>query len=573
MPAKQMVYDQEARERILAGACKLARAVKCTLGPRGRTAVLDKGYGSPKVTKDGVTVAEDIELKNRYENLGAQLLKEAASKTGDDAGDGTTTATVLAEAIAAEGLKNVVAGVDATSLRRGLETCCEKIIEELKKRSRPIRGRDDIRAIATIAANNDAEVGQMIADAMDRVGSTGVVTVEEGRGLESSVDVVDGMQFDRGYLSPQFITDEDTMECVLENCLVLLYEKKLSSATGLVPLLEKVAEKKRPLLIISEDIEGEALATLVVNKLRGVLECAAVKAPGYGDRRKAMMEDIGILTGAKPIFESLGVQLENLDLDVLGRAGKVTIDDDTATIVGGAGTRQELAARCAQIGREIEDTTSDYDREKLQERLAKLSGGVAEINVGAATETEMKEKKARVEDALNATKAAAEEGVLPGGGVALLRATSVLDKLAAGSDPVALSARILQKALRAPLASIADNAGVDGEVAVRKVQAKDAYAFGYDANAMEFCDLMKQGVVDPTKVIRSALQNAVSVAGIVLTTECLVTEKPSKKKAMPPGGMGGPGMGGGMGAPGMGGGMGGMGGMGGGMGGPGMGMM
>jgi chaperonin GroEL len=552
MPAKQMVYDQEARERILSGACKLARAVKCTLGPRGRLAVLDKGYGSPKITKDGVTVAEDIELKNKFEDLGAKLVKEAASKTGDDAGDGTTTATVLAEAIATEGLKYVVAGYDSTALRRGLEKACEAVVADLKKHSRDVRGSRDIQAIATVAANGDAEIGKMIADAMDKVGKAGVVTVEEGRGAETTVDVVEGMQFDRGYLSPQFITDEETMTCVLEDCLVLIYEKKLSSATGLVQLLEKVAQKNKPLLIISEDVEGEALATLVVNKLRGVIKCAAVKAPGYGDRRKAMMEDIAILTGGKPIFESLGVKIENVELSEMGTAGKVTITDDTTTIVKGGGAEADIKARCAQIKREIEETTSDYDREKLQERLAKLSGGVAQINVGAATETEMKEKKARVEDALNATKAAAEEGVLPGGGVALLRAAAVLDKDAKGTDAYAAAARILQKALAAPLIAIAENAGMDGEVAARKVLASSNYNFGYDANALEFCDLMEKGIIDATKVTRMALENAVSVAGIILTTECLVTEVPKKKKKAAAGrpghshGMGGP-PGGGMG--------------------------
>ena len=553
MPAKQLIYAQEAREKVLAGATALARAVKCTLGPRGRTAVLDKGYGGPKVTKDGVTVAEDVELVDRYENLGAQLLKEAASKTGEDAGDGTTTAVVLAEAMAREGIKNVVAGTDAMSLRRGIEKACQAVIAELKRRSRPVRDSRDVSAIATIASNNDPDVGKMIADAMDRVGRNGVVTIEEGRTLESTVDVVEGMQFDRGYLSPQFITDPDSMECVLEDCYILIFEKKLSSAQNLITLLEKMSEKKRPLLVISEDVEGEALATLVVNKLRGVLDCAAVKAPGYGDRRKAMLEDIAILTGGKAIFEALGLNLENISLGDLGRARKVVITDDTTTIVQGAGSHKDLDARTAQIRREIEETTSDYDREKLQERLAKLSGGVAQINVGAATETEMKEKKARVEDALNATKAAVEEGVLPGGGVALLRASVALDNLQLeGGQAVAL--KVVRQALRTPLATIAANAGIEGEVAVRKVLANESESFGFDAEKMQYCDLLDSGVIDATKVIRSALENAASVAGILLTTECLVTEVPQKKgSAMPPGGpgMGGPGMGG----PGMGGGM------------------
>jgi len=540
MPAKQLVYEREAREKLLSGAGKLARAVKCTLGPRGRAAVLDKGYGSPKVTKDGATVAEDIELQDKYENLGARLLREAATKTNDDAGDGTTTATVLAEALATEGMKHIVAGVDSMALRRGLEKAAEAVVAELKKRSRPIRNSRDVEAIATIAASNDREIGKMIADAMDKVGRTGVVTVEEGRGLESTVDVVEGMQFDRGYLSPQFITDEDAMECVLEDCYILIYEKKLSSAAGLVPLLEKVSQQNKPLLIISEDVEGEALATLVVNKLRGVLSCCAVKAPGYGDRRKAMMEDIAILTGGKPIFEALGIELENVQLSDLGRARKVTVDDDTTTIVGGHGSQSEIEARCAQIQREIEETTSDYDREKLQERLAKLSGGVGQINVGAATESEMKEKKARVEDALNATKAAVEEGVVPGGGVALLRASSALDGLQIEGDGAA-AIQVMRKALSAPLAAIASNAGTDGEVAVRKVLADKRYEFGYDAEAMEYGNLVERGVVDPTKVIRTALENAVSVAGVLLTTECLITEVPKKKKkkAGPGGGPGG----------------------------------
>jgi len=546
MAPKQLIYEREAREKMLGGAGKLARAVTCTLGPRGRMAVLDKGYGSPKVTKDGSTVAEDIELRDKYENLGARLLREAASKTNDDAGDGTTTATVLAQAIATEGIKHVVAGVDSMALRRGLERACEAIVTELRARSRPIRDSKDVEAIAGIAAGNDREVGKMIAEAMDRVGRTGVVTVEEGRGLESTVDVVEGMQFDRGYLSPQFITDEDSMQCVLEDCRILIYEKKLSSASGLIPLLERISESNKPLLIISEDVEGEALATLVVNKLRGTLSCCAVKAPGYGDRRKAMMEDIGILTNARPIFESLGVELENVPLSDLGRARKVTITDDTTTIVGGAGSQGDIEARCAQIQREIEETTSDYDREKLQERLAKLSGGVAQINVGAATESEMKEKKARVEDALNATKAAVEEGVLPGGGVALVRAASALDNVKIEGDG-AVAVNVLRKALSAPLAAIASNAGIDGGVAVRRVLGEDAYEFGYDAEAQEFCNLVEHGIVDPTKVIRTALENAVSVAGIILTTECLITEVPKKKKkAGPPAGgpPGAPGMGG-----------------------------
>ena len=547
MPAKQLIYSQEAREKVLAGATKLARAVKCTLGPRGRMAVLDKGYGGPKVTKDGVTVAEEIELVDKYENLGAQLLKEAASKTGEDAGDGTTTAVVLAEALTKAGMKNVVAGADAMSLRRGLEKACDAVVAYLKKRSRPVRDSRDIAAIATIAANNDAETGKMIADAMERVGRTGVITVEEGRTLDSSVDVVEGMQFDRGYLSPQFVTDPDTMECVLEDCYILIYEKKLSSAQSLIPLLEKISQRKRPLLVISEDVEGDALATLVVNKLRGVLDCAAVKAPGYGDRRKAMLEDISILAGGKAVFEALGTKLENIELSDLGRARKVTITSDDTTIVQGAGSQKDINARCEQIRREVEETTSDYDREKLQERLARLTRGVAQISVGAATETEMKEKKARVDDALNATKAAVEEGVVPGGGVTLLRAISALDKLKLEGDE-AVAVNVMREALRMPLVTIASNAGIEGEVVARKVLANDSESFGFDAERMDYCNLLENGVIDSTKVTRCALQNAVSVAGILLTTECLITEVPRKKKpGMPPGGgpgMGGPGMGG-----------------------------
>ncbi len=561
MPAKQMIYESEARECVLEGVKKLARAVKCTLGPRGRAAALDKGFGSPSITRDGVSVAEEVDLENRYENLGARLIREAASKTNDDAGDGTTTATVLAEALATEGMKYVTSGVDAMSLRRGLDKGADAVLEELKNRSKPLGDSKDIEDIASIAAGNDREVGKMIAGAMDKVGRTGVVTVEEGRGMESFVDVVEGMQFDRGYLSPQFITDEDRMECVLEDCYVLLYEKKISSAGGIVPLLEKISEENKPLLIISEDIESEALATLVVNNARGTLSCCAVKAPGYGDRRKAMLEDIAILTAGEPIFESLGIELENVTLGQLGKAAKVTVTDDTTTIVGGDGTQADIDRRCAQIQHEIETTTSDYDREKLEERLAKLSGGVAEINVGAASETELKEKKARVEDALSATKAAVEEGILPGGGVAELRAAGVLDKLKLEGDEAA-ALNVLKKALKAPLTTIVANAGEEGEVILKKVLDSDDFEYGYDAESMELCNLIEHGVVDPAKVIRCAIENAVSVAGILLTTECLITEVPSEDEdegaGMPPGG----GMGGGM-PGGMGGGM--PGGMGGGM--------
>ena len=557
MPAKQIAFGQDARERILQGVTKLADAVSVTLGPRGRNAVLDKGYGSPKITKDGSTVADGIELADKYENLGAQILKEAASKTSDDAGDGTTTATVLTEALCREGMKQVVAGFDGMALRRGMQKAADLVVKELKAASRPVKGSQDVIAIASIAANNDYDIGKMISDAIDKVGREGVITVEEGRSLETNVEVVEGMQFDRGYLSPQFVTDPDAMECVLEDCYVMVYEKKLSSASVIAPLLEKISKQGQPLLLISEDVEGEALATMVVNKLRGVIRCAAVKAPGYGDRRKAMMQDIAILTGGKAIFEDLGIELENVDLSDQGRARKVTITHDTTTIVEGAGSSAEIQARADQIRREIEQTTSDYDREKLQERLAKLSGGVAQINVGAATETEMKEKKAKVENALNATRAALEEGTLPGGGVSLLRAAAALDNIELEGDE-RVGAQVLKSALRKPLEIIAQNAGVEGAVAVKKVLASSNRDFGFDVEKGQYCDLVKSGVVDPTKVVRTVVQNAVSVAGILLSTECLITELPKTEEepAMPPGGPGG-----------MGGGMGGMGGMGGGMGG------
>jgi len=523
MPPKELAFGRDAQEKLLVGVSKLARAVKQTLGPRGRTAVLDKGWGSPKVTKDGVAVAEDIELSERFENLGAQLLKQAASKTSEDAGDGTTTATILGEALCREGMKRVVAGCDPMALRRGMQRAADAVVSELHRKSKAVEQSDDIAAVASIAANNDKEVGRMIARAMDKVGRKGVVTVEEGRGLETEVEVVEGMQFDRGYLSPQFITDEDSMECVLEDCYILIYEKKITTSRSIAPIMEKVAAKKKPLLVISEDVETEALATLVVNKLRGIIRCCAVKAPGYGDRRKAMMEDIGMLTAGRAIFEDLGIDLESVELSDLGRAKKVTISNNYTTIVEGAGTQADIRARISQIEREIEATTSDYDREKLQERLAKLSGGVAQINVGAATETEMKEKKARVEDALNATRAAVEEGISPGGGVALFRATSALEKLKLEGDE-AVAADVVKAVLRVPLMTIAENAGLEGAVVARKVERGDGYAFGYDAENEQYCDLIKAGIVDPTKVIRVALQNAVSVAGIVLSTECLVRE-------------------------------------------------
>jgi len=529
MAPKQLVFEQEAQEKLLTGVSKLARAVKQTLGPRGRNAVLDKGWGSPKITKDGKTVADEVDLQDPYENLGAQLIKQAAKKTADDAGDGTTTATVLAEALCAEGMRRVVAGADATSVRRGMQKAADAVVEELRKKSKSVHESDDISSVAAIAANNDREVGRMIARAMDKVGTRGVITVEEGRGLETEVEIVEGMQFDRGYLSPQFITDEDSMQCVLENCYVLIFEKKITSSKSVAPVLEKVAAAKRPILIISEDVETEALATLVVNKLRGVVSCCAVKAPGYGDRRKAMMQDIAILTGGKAIFQDLGIELENVELSDMGRARKVTVTNNTTTIVEGAGSEADVQARIRQIERELETTTSNYDREKLQERLAKLAGGVAQINVGAATETEMKEKKARVENALNATHAAVEEGILPGGGVAFFRAASAIDGLGLEGDETA-GADVLKQALAVPLMTIAQNAGLEGAVVARRIEVEDDYNFGYDAEREQYCDLMEAGVIDPTKVLRIALQNAVSAAGVVLSTECLVCEVKEKEE-------------------------------------------
>ncbi|MBI1852527.1 MAG: chaperonin GroEL [Planctomycetes bacterium] len=529
MGAKQIVFDQEAREAIKAGVTKLARAVKSTLGPRGRNAVLDKGYGGPTVTKDGVSVAEEIELKNPFENMGAQLVKEVASKTSDVAGDGTTTATVLTEAIYVEGLKAITAGMNPVDLTRGIRTGVEKVVEQLGKMSRPVKGSKEVAQIGSIAANNDTEVGNMIAQAMEKVGKDGVITIEEGKSLDTEVEVVEGMQFDRGYLSPHFVTDQDRMEAVLEDCFVLIHEEKISSVAKIIPILEKIAKSGKPLLIIAEEIEGEALATLVVNRLRGTVKVCAVKAPGYGDRRKAMLEDISILTGGKAFFKDLGIDLEKVDLKELGRAKKITVDADNTTIVEGAGKKEAIQGRIAQIRKEVDATTSDYDREKLQERLAKLTGGVAQIRVGAATETELKEKKARVEDALHATRAAVEEGILPGGGVALLRASKVLDSYKGDSSDEMHGVEILRRALQTPLRTIAENCGVDGAVVVKKVLAgKDA--FGYDADAAEFCDLLERGIIDPTKVTRFALQNAASVSTVLLTTDALISNIPEKEK-------------------------------------------
>ncbi len=556
MAAKMLAFDADARKSLLEGVTKLSRAVKATLGPRGRNAVIDKGWGSPTITKDGVTVAEEVELKDKYENIGAKLVKEAATKTSDVAGDGTTTATVLAEAIFKEGYRNLTAGADAMALARGIRKAVDAVVADLKKRSKPIDAtrKDDIANVASISANNDREIGNIMADAFMRVGKDGVITVEEGKGLETYVDVVEGMQFDRGYMSPNFITDADEMTVELEKAFVLVYEDKISAATKLIPLLEKIQKAKRPLLIIAEDIEGEALATLVVNKLRGILNVAAVKAPGYGDRRKAMLEDIAILTGGEAIMKDLGIELDKVEIDQLGQAKLVRIDNDNTTIIEGAGESKSIKGRIEQIRREIEQTTSDYDREKLQERLAKLAGGVAQINVGAATEAELKEKKARIEDALHATRAAVEEGVVPGGGVALIRAMKALNgggNLNLEGDE-ALGVKIVRQALTSPLKQIAENAGTSGSVVVRRVmESKDTE--GWNALTGEFVDVIKAGIITPTKVERTALQNAAEVAVLLLTTDCIIVEQPKKKDDHAGHDHGGGGMGG------MGGGMGGMG--------------
>ena len=537
MAAKQLRYDQEARQSILIGVEKLSRAVKATLGPRGRNVVLDKKFGSPTITKDGVTVAKEVELPDPFENMGAQMVREVASKTSDIAGDGTTTATVLAEAIYREGLKNVTAGANPMSLKRGIDKAVEAITAALHKQSKKVKDRAEIAQVATISANGESAIGDIIADAMDKVGKDGTITVEEAKSIETTLDVVEGMQFDKGYLSPYFVTNADTMETILDDAYLLIFEKKISSLQDLLPLLQGVAKTGRPLLIIAEDVEGEALATLVVNKLRGTLQIAAVKAPGFGDRRKAMMEDIAILTGGKFISEDLGIKLESIQLADLGRAKHVTIDKDNTTIVEGAGKSADIQARISQIRRQIEETTSDYDREKLQERLAKLAGGVAVINVGAATETEMKEKKARVEDALHATRAAVEEGIVAGGGVALIRAMVALDDLKLVGDE-AIGADIIRKSCVAPLRQLVDNAGLEGAVVIEEVK-KSKGANGYDVATGQYVDMIKAGIIDPTKVTRSALQNASSIAGLLLTTECMITELPEKKEAapaMPPGG-------------------------------------
>ncbi|MEO0098246.1 MAG: chaperonin GroEL [candidate division WOR-3 bacterium] len=539
MAAKEIKFNEEARRAILRGVEILARAVKATLGPRGRNVAIEKKWGAPTITKDGVSVAKEIELEDKFENMGAQMVKEVASKTSDVAGDGTTTATILAEAIYREGLKVVSAGANAMAVQRGIEKAVAQTVEELKKMSKKTTTKQEIAQVATIAANNNQEIGNLIADAMEKVGKEGVITVEEAKSMETTLEVVEGMQFDRGYLSPYFITNPDKMECELEDCYILLYEKKISSARDLLPLLEKVAQKGKPILIISEEVEGEALATLVLNKIRGTLQCCAVKAPGYGERRRAMLEDIAILTGGRLISEDLGIKLENVQISDLGRAKKVVVDKDNTTIVEGQGSKKEIQGRIESIRKQIEETKSDYDREKLQERLAKLAGGVAVINVGAATEVEMKQKKALVEDALHATRAAVEEGIVPGGGVALLRASSALEKLKLEGDEK-LGVEIVRKALMEPLKQLAENAGENGSIIVEKVKAEKDPNVGFNVETLRFEDMFQAGIIDPTKVTRTALQNAASVAALLVTMEACITEKPEKEKAppTPPGGYG-----------------------------------
>jgi len=528
MAAKRIAYREEARESIRRGVNKLARAVKCTLGPRGKNVVIEKSFGAPTVTKDGVAVAKEVELDDNFENMGAEMVKEAASKTSDVAGDGTTTATLIAEAVFEEALKNLAAGADGMALRRGVEKGAGKVAEELKKISRPLKGKEDVIFVGSIAANNERETGEQIAEAMDKVGKDGVITVEEGSGRETEVDLVEGMQFDRGYLSPYFVTDRQNMETQFENAYILLSEEKISSAQDILPLLEEIAGSNKPLLIIAEDVEGEALATLVVNKLRGTLQCAAVKAPGFGDRRKAMLQDMACLTNGTVVTSDLGMELKNLEIDHLGQAKKITIDKDNTTIIEGSGSSADIKARIEQIKREIEDSDSDYDREKLEERLAKLAGGVAQINVGASTEVEMNEKQHRIEDAVHATRAAVEEGILPGGGVALLRASKVLDKLKLDGDE-AIGVDILRRALKRPVMQIAENAGQQGAIVLERVMEAEG-PHGYDAAADEYCDLMKRGIVDPTKVVRTALENGVSVAAVLLSTDAVVGDLPDEKE-------------------------------------------
>jgi len=536
MPAKDIKFSEDARKVMLKGASILASAVKVTLGPKGHNVIIDKKWGAPTVTKDGVTVAKEVELEDKFENMGAQMVKEVASKTSDVAGDGTTTATVLAEAIFREGLKVVSAGANSMAVKRGIDKAVEKVIEELKRISKKTSGRSDIAQVASISANNDTSIGTLIADAMEKVGKEGVITVEESKSMETTLDVVEGMQFDRGYLSPYFITNPDKMECVLEDCYVLLYEKKISAARDMLPMLEKTAQKGKPILIIAEEVEGEALATLVVNKLRGTLQVAAVKAPGYGDRRRAMLEDIAVLTNGRLISEDVGIKLESIAITDLGMAKRVTIDKENTTIVEGSGAKKDIQARIDQIRRQIEETKSDYDKEKLQERLAKLAGGVAVINVGAATEVEMKQKKALVEDALHATRAAVEEGVVPGGGVALIRCIPVLEKMKLSGDEQ-IGADIVKKAMEAPLRQLTENAGIEGSIVFDKVR-NSSTNIGFNVETLKYEDMFEVGVIDPTKVTRAALQNAASVASLLVTTECGIVELPEKEKpmpAMPPG--------------------------------------
>jgi len=542
MAAKQLLFSEQARQEILLGVEMLAKAVKVTLGPRGRNVILDKKWGSPTVTKDGVTVAKEIELEEPYRNMGAQMVREVASKTSDVAGDGTTTATVLAESIFREGLKNVTAGSSPMYIKRGIDRAVDMVVEELKKLSKTVKENKEIKQVATISANSDTFIGKKIAEAMDKVGKDGTITVEEAKSVETTLEVVEGMQFDKGYISPYFVTEKENMEAVMEDAFILLYEKKLSSMKDLLPILEKIAQRGKPMLIVAEDVEGEALATLVVNKLRGTLSVCAVKAPGFGDRRKAIMEDIATLTGGKVITEELGIKLENTRVEDLGRAKRIVIDKENTTIVEGAGKKADIQGRIGQIKREIEDTTSDYDREKLQERLAKLAGGVAVINVGAATETEMKEKKARVEDALHATRAAVEEGIVPGGGVAYIRCLKALEKLAGEVESdIRVGVNIVRRALEQPLRTLCDNAGVEGSLVVEQVK-KATKNQGFDVDKEAYVDMFEAGIIDPTKVSRTALQNAASVASLMLTTEAIVTEIPEKKKA--PAGPGGGGYGG-----------------------------
>jgi chaperonin GroEL len=548
--AKQLLFDEDARRRMYRGVRQLTDAVKVTLGPKGRNVVIEKKFGSPTITKDGVTVAKEVDLEDPYENLGAQLVKEVAEKTSDNAGDGTTTATVLAEAIFREGLKNVTAGANPMALKRGIDRAVAEVTEQLKKLSKQVKDKKEIAQVATIAANHDTTIGELIADAMEKVGKDGVITVEEAKSIQTTLDLVEGMQFDQGYLSPYFVTDAERMEASFDEPYILIYEKKVSSMKDLLPMLEKVAKAGRPIILIAEDIEGEALATLVVNKLRGTLQCAAIKAPGYGDRRKAMLEDIAILTGGRAITEDLGIKLENIQLEDLGRAKRVKIDKENTTIIEGAGKTSAINGRISQLKTQIDDTDSDYDREKLQERLAKLSGGVAQINVGAATETEMKEKKARVEDALHATKAARDEGIVPGGGVALIRCLGTLDKLKLQGDEQ-IGVEIIRRSLEEPARMIAQNAGQEGSVVVQRIKEEKTNV-GFNAQNLEYTDMLQAGIIDPTKVVRTALQNAASISSLLLTTEALITELPEKKEG---GGGGGGGHGhGGGGMQGMGGG-------------------